>query len=233
MTRKQDYIVAWMELKGQRFEILVRPDLAFRYKEKGDVDIEDVLWTDTIYKDVRRGLKARPESVKKAFGTDNIRVVAQRILKEGEIQITEEQRRKMLEAKKKQIITYIARNAIDPTTGSPIPEPRIEAALEEVRFPVNLWKDAESQAVEAVRLIARVMPIRLARALIEVTIPPQYSGRAYQALMRIGDVKKTDWLPDGSLKAEIEVPAGAQIEVTNKIQALARGSADVKVKKVA
>ena len=39
MTRKQDYVVAWIEVKGQRFEILVRPDQAFRYREKRDVDL--------------------------------------------------------------------------------------------------------------------------------------------------------------------------------------------------
>ncbi|BAA80152.2 conserved hypothetical protein [Aeropyrum pernix K1] len=233
MSKRQDYIVAWMEVRGKRFEILVRPELAFRYKEKGDVDLEDVLWTDTIYRDVRKGLKASPEEVKKAFGTSDPRRVAEKILKEGEIQLTEEQRRRLLEAKRRQIISYIARNAIDPTTGRPIPEARIEAALEEVRFPINLWRDAESQAVEAVRLIARVMPIRLARALLEVKIPPPHSGRAYQALMRMGEVKKADWLPDGSLKAELEIPAGAQVEVTSRIQALARGAAEVKVKKVA
>ncbi|MCE4611173.1 MAG: ribosome assembly factor SBDS [Desulfurococcales archaeon] len=232
MTRKQDYVIAWIEVKGQRFEILVKPDEAFRYREKGDIGLDEVLWTDTVYKDVRRGLKASPESLRKAFGTDDIRVIADKILKEGEIQLTAEQRRRMLEAKRRAVIRYIAKNAIDPTTGRPIPESVIESAMDELRIGVDLYKDPESQAVEIVRKLARVMPIRLAKALLEVVIPPPYSARAYGALQRIGELKKTEWLSDGSLKAEIEIPAGAQVEVINRIQALAGGNATVNVKGV-
>ena len=232
MTRKQDFIVAWMEVKGQRFEILVRPDKAFKYKEGEKVDLDDVLWTETVYRDHRRGLKASPEALRKAFGTDDPRKVAEIILKQGEIQITSEQRRKLIEAKRRQIINYIARNAVDPRTGKPIPETRIEAAMEQLRIGVDPFKDAEAQAVEIVRKLARVMPIKFARALLEVVIPAQYSGRAYRELSRLGELKKTDWLPDGSLKAEIEIPAGAQVEVVNKIQSIARGTATVNVKSV-
>ncbi len=232
MSRKHDYVVAWLEVKGQRFEILVRPEPAFRFKEGEKVDLDDVLWTDTIYKDVRKGLKASPESVRKAFGTDDPRVVAERILREGEIQLTEDQRRKMLEAKKRKIIAYIARNAVDPKTGKPIPEARIEAAMEELRIGVDLYKPAEAQAVEIVRRLARVMPIRLAKALVQARIPPQFSGRIYRELARLGEVKKADWTHDGSLLVELEIPAGAQVEVVNTLQKLTRGQAQVSVKVV-
>jgi ribosome maturation protein SDO1 len=233
VTRKQEYVVAWIAIKGQRFEILVRPEEAFRYREKGDIDLDEVLWTDTVYKDVWRGLKASPESLRKAFGTDDIRVIADKILREGEIQLTSEQRRRLLEAKRRAVIRYIAKNAIDPTTGKPIPESVIEAAMEQLRIGVDLYKDPESQAVEIVRKLSRVMPIRLARALLEVVIPPPYSARAYGALQRLGDLKKTEWLADGSLKAELEIPAGAQVEVINKIQSISGGTATVNVKSVA
>ncbi len=230
MTRKQDYIVAWMEVKGQRFEILVRPEEAFRFREGEQVSLEDVLWTDTVYKDHRKGLKASPEALRKAFGTDDVRKIAEKILKEGEIQITSEQRRKLIEAKRRKIITYIARNAVDPRTGKPIPEKRIEAAMEELRIGVDPFKDAEAQAVEIVRKLARIMPIKLARALIEAVIPPEFSGRVYSELRRLGEVKRADWLNDGSLRVELEIPAGAQVEVVSRLQSLTRGRAQVNVK---
>jgi ribosome maturation protein SDO1 len=68
---------------------------------------------------------------------------------------------------------------------------------------------------------------------LEVVIPPPFAARAYGALQRLGEVKKTEWMPDGSLKAELEIPAGAQVEVVNKIQGIARGTATVNVKSVA
>ena len=232
MPRKHDYVVAWITIRGKRFEILVRPEPAFKYKEGEKVSMDDILWTDTVYRDSRKGLKASPEEVKKAFGTDDIRKIAERILREGEIQLTEEQRRKLIEAKKRQIINYIAKNAIDPKTGRPIPETRIETAFEQLRIGVDPFKDAESQAIEAVKKIARIMPIKLAKAVIKVTVPPQFSGRLYRELSRMGRLLKTEWLNDGSLKAEIEIPAGSQVDIVQRIQSLTRGQARVEVKVV-
>jgi ribosome maturation protein SDO1 len=230
MPKKQDYVIAWITVKGKRFEILVRPDPAFKYKEGEKVDLEDVLWSDTVYRDSRKALKASPEEVKKAFGTNDIKKIAEKILKEGEIQLTEAQRKKLIEAKKRQIITYIAKNAIDPKTGRPIPESRIETAFEQLRIGVDPFKDAESQAIEAVKLIARLMPIRLARALIRAKIPAQFSGRVYKELRRLGEVKKTEWGNDGSLKVELEIPAGSQVDIVSRLQNLTRGSAQIEVK---
>ncbi len=232
MGRKQDYIVAWVTIKGKRFEILVRPDPAFKFKEGEKVDLDDILWTDIIYRDVKKGLKASPEEVKKAFGTDDIKKIVVKILKEGEIQLTEDQRRKLIEAKKRQIITYIARNAIDPKTGKPIPEARIETAFEQLRIGVDPFKSAESQALDAVRQIARLMPIRIAKALVRALIPAQYSGRVYKELRRLGEVKRADWQTDGSLLVELEIPAGSQIDVVSRLQNLTRGSAKIDVKVV-
>jgi conserved hypothetical protein TIGR00291 len=229
---RRGYVVAWIEIKGERFEVLVRPEPAFRYREGEKVDLSEILWSDIIYKDSRKGLKASPESLRKAFGTDDVRVISERILREGRIQLTEEERRRLLEAKRRKIITYIVRNAVDPKTGMPIPESRIEAAMEELRVSIDLYRDAESQALEIVSKLSRIMPIRIAKALIEAVIPPDTAGRAVSEVKRIGDVKRSEWLKDGSLKLEVEVPAGAQIDVINRIQSLARGRASVNVKVV-
>jgi ribosome maturation protein SDO1 len=231
MSRKS-YVVAWIEIKGERFEVLVRPEQAFRYREGEKVDLGEILWTDTIYKDSRKGLKASPESLRKAFGTEDVRVIAERILKEGRIQLTEEERRRLLEAKRRKIITYIVRNAVDPKTGMPIPESRIEAAMEELGVSIDLYRDAESQALEIVSKLSRIMPIKIARALIEAVIPPDIAGRVVSEVKRIGDVRGSEWLKDGSLKLEVEGPAGAQIDVINRIQGLAKGRASVNVKVV-
>jgi ribosome maturation protein SDO1 len=231
MSRKS-YVVAWIEIKGERFEVLVRPEQAFRYREGEKVDLGEILWTDTIYKDSRKGLKASPESLRKAFGTEDVRVIAERILKEGRIQLTEEERRRLLEAKRRKIITYIVRNAVDPKTGMPIPESRIEAAMEELGVSIDLYRDAESQALEIVSKLSRIMPIKIARALIEAVIPPDIAGRVVSEVKRIGDVRRSEWLKDGSLKLEVEVPAGAQVDVINRIQGLAKGRASVNVKVV-
>ncbi len=229
MSRQREYVVARYEHKDSRFEILVDPDKALLYREGKKIDLDEVVVSDFIYKDSRKGLKASPGEIRKVFGTDDPKVVFDKILREGELQLTTEQRRKLLEAKRKRVIDYIARSAIDPSTKTPIPPARIEAALEQARVSIDLYKSVEKQAAEAVKAIAKIIPIKIARAIVKVKVPSRYAGKAYTQLMRLGEVKKSQWLNDGSLVMEIEIPAGAQNEVIDKIAQATRGEAQVSV----
>ena len=226
---KRSHVIARLEVGGHRFEILVDPEKAVELKSGKNIPIEEVLITDTIYKDVRKGDRVSPELMKKVFGTTDVKKVALEIIKRGEIQLTAEQRRKMLEQKKRQIIEFIAKNAVDPKTGLPIPPQRIEAAMKEAKVGIDPYKGVEEQALTIVKAISRVIPIKIARALVQIKVPPQYAGRAYNQLLKLGEVKRQDWKTDGTLVLEIEIPAGMQQEVMDKVNKLTRGEAEVKV----
>lgn len=232
MSKSREYVVARYEFKGHRFEILVDPDKAFEYREGRQVDLEDVLKGDYIYKDARKGDKASPEELVRVFGTEDIRKIADIIIKKGELQLTTEQRRRMLENKRRQIINYIARSAVDPRTKTPIPPQRIEKAMEEAKVSIDLYKGVEEQAAMIVKAIARVLPIRIARAKFTVKVPPEIAPRVAQDLKRLGEVKGEEWGKDGSFKLDFEVPAGLQGEVIDKINRITKGQAEVKVEVV-
>lgn len=233
MTRKSkgehEPVVARLEVAGKRFEVLVNPDLAFEYKQGRNVNLEELVVSDAVYTDLRRGLRASPETLKEVFGTSDLVKVAAEIVKRGELQLTTEQRRRLLEEKKRQLINYIARNAIDPRTKLPIPPTRIEAALEQAGVGVDLYKSVEEQVPAVVKAISRIIPIKIARALLRVTVPPQHAGRVAGMLSKLGEVKRTEWRTDGSLVAEIEIPAGMQQEVIDKLNSATRGDVDVKI----
>ncbi|HIQ02866.1 MAG TPA: ribosome assembly factor SBDS [Desulfurococcales archaeon] len=226
---KQNYVIARLVSHGHTFEILVKPDLAFKFKEGKKVDIREILVGDLVYKDARKGLKASLETIRKVFGTTDIYKVAEIILKKGELQLTAEQRKALINAKKKQIIAFIAKNCIDPKTGLPHPPKRIELAMEQAKVGVDPFKDVESQAIQIIKAISRILPIKIAKAYVQVTIPAQYSGRAYSVLTGFGEVKRTQWRSDGSLLMELEIPAGLQQELIDKVNALTKGSGEVKI----
>jgi ribosome maturation protein SDO1 len=226
---KDKLVIAKYEAKGHRFEILVDPDLALKVKEGKQVSVDEVVAGDFIYKDARKGLKASPESLKAVFGTDDPRVVAMEIIKKGELQFTAEQRRKLLEDKKNQIVNLIAKNAVDPKTKLPIPAKRIELAMEQARVTIDPYKPAEQQVEEIVSKIARFIPIKLAKAYVLVKIPAEYASRAYKTVQSLGVVKKSSWGSDGSVSVELEIPAGMQQEFIDKVNALTKGSAEIKI----
>lgn len=230
--KRKEYVVARLTIKGKRFEILVDPDLAFKFKEGEKIPIDEILVGDYIYKDAKKGDKASPNELVEVFGTDDYRKIAVEILTKGELQLTTEIRRRLLELKTKQIVNYISKSAIDPKTKLPIPPARIEKAMEEAKVTVDLFKSVEAQVPEIVKAISRILPIRLAKALMQVSIPSSIASKVSSNIMKMGDVKKSNWLADGSLILEIEIPAGMQMEFIDKVNSLTKGQAVVKVIKV-
>lgn len=226
---KKEYVIARLNVKGKRFEILVDPDKAFLFKEGKKVPLQDVIIGEFIYKDARKGLKASPEELEQTFGTTDIIKVAEKILKEGELQLTADQRRQILEAKKKQIVYYISRSAVDPRTKAPIPLTLIEKAIEEAKVAIDMYKPIEEQVPTIVKAISRVIPIKLAKVLLGVSVPPDYAHKVASQIMRLGEIKKSTWSNDGSLILELEIPAGMQNEVIDQINKLTKGTASIRV----
>lgn len=223
------YIIARLEIGGHRFEVLVNPELAFKAKEGKPVKLDELIVGEYVYRDARKGFKASPETLQKVFGTTDVKRIALEIVKRGEIQLTAEQRRQLIESKKKQIINFIARNAIDPRTKTPIPPKRIELALEQARIGIDPFVSVEKQAMQVIKAISRIIPIKIAKAVLQARIPPTYSGRVYSQIMKLGEVKRTEWRNDGTLVVELEIPAGMQTEVIGKLNNLTRGKAEVKI----
>lgn len=226
---KKEYVVARLTVKGKKFEILVDPEKAYAFKENGNVSISDVVISDYVYKDVKKGLKASPEELIEIFETVDVHKISEKILREGELQLTSEQRKQLIEMKKKQIVYYISKSAIDPKTKTPIPASRIEKAIEEAKVTIDLYKSVEEQVSTVVKAISRILPIRIARAVLGITIPADYANKIIGQVMKLGEVKKSTWLQDGSFLVEIEIPAGMQNEVIDQINRLTKGSASIKV----
>ena len=120
--------------KHNRFEIIVNPDIAFKLRMKQitweEIDILEILEIDAIFKDASKGLRATTEDLIDAFETEDEIEIAKIILKKGELQLTQNQRKELADQKRKQIINFISKHAVDPKLNIPHPPARIENALE-------------------------------------------------------------------------------------------------------
>ena len=96
MVNIDDAIIAKYESFGEHFEILVDPDLAaeFRNPDGKDVEVEDLLAVEEIFKDSKKGDKASDEAMTKIFETTEPLEVARQILEKGTVQLTAEQKSK-------------------------------------------------------------------------------------------------------------------------------------------
>ena len=221
-------VIVKVSKNGDDFEIFVNADMAYEYITGKRSDPMSVLENEEIFKDARKGERQSEEKVKKAFGTTELLKVVEAILKSGNVPITTDQRNKLTEEKRKQIINIIATNSIDPRTNAPNPPLRVENAMIEAKVTIDPLKGAPEQVEAVVKKISMIMPIKFATAKIEVTIPPEFTNRSYSVLKRYG-LKSEKWLSNGSLQALLEFPAGMQTEFFDRINSATQGKAEVKI----
>ena len=214
---------------GKRYEILVDLDKAWKYRSGEKIDVKEIIEGEFVYYDIRQGLKASESDLKKVFGTDDVYKVAERIIKEGEIQLTADQRRELIEQKKRQIIEFLARNTIDPRTALPHPPKRIELALDQARIGIDPFKPVEEQIDDVIKALQTILPLKMAKAVLGIIIPAKYVGKAYGPISKLGKILKSNYLSDGSWSIEIEIPAGIQENVINQVNSLTKGEGEVRV----
>ncbi len=230
MVSLDNAIIAHLDSHGERFEIMVDPDLAYMYKTGKKSDLLNILAVEEVFKNARKGERHTAEAVKKAFGTNDIMQITDVILKKGEIQLTTEQRKKMLEEKTKKIIAILARETIDPRTGAPHPPQRIEKALEEAKVHIDAGKDAEAQIEEVLKALRLVLPLKFEKARIAVRIPAEFAPKSYGTLKEF-NMQKEEWQKNGDLIVLVEMPAGLQAEFYDRINKLTGGKAETKLLK--
>lgn len=228
MTSLDKSILAHMDVKGQRFEIVVDPDLAYMYKTGRKKELNNVLVVEEVFENFRKGERHKSGDLQKAFGTTDVFEIAKIIFEKGELQLTTDQKRKMTEEKRKQIIALIAREAIDPRTQAPIPVIRLENALEEVRLSIDPFKSAESQVEDVVAVLRPILPIKFERVKIAVRIPAEYASRAYGTVKMFNMIKE-EWGSNGSFLCVVEIPAGMQGDFYDKVNKACAGQAETKI----
>ena len=161
MVSLDDAVIARFEKGGNRYEILVDPELVAQWKGDNDsVVFEDMLATDEVWSDVKAGDRPTAEALENIFGSTDLHTCVEKILKEGSIQLTTAQRKQMVEEKRKQIVNAIATTATDPKTRGPHPPTRIENALSEARFSVDPFLSVERQVQDAVDAIRSLIPLQ-------------------------------------------------------------------------
>ncbi len=71
-------VIARLRKGGEEFEVLVDPYLARDLKEGKEVNFEELLAAEEIFKDAKKGERASADELRKAFGTDDIFEIAKR-----------------------------------------------------------------------------------------------------------------------------------------------------------
>ena len=225
----EKYTIARFTRDKAHFEILVKPNKALAYRDGKLSGISEVLVTELIFTDANKGKKASEEQMRTVFETIDPQKIADIILKKGTLQLTTDQRRKMIDDKRKQVIDFISRQAVDPKTRLPHPPLRIESAMEQIRYSIDPYKSVEEQAKDIVKLLRPILPLKIEQISLSVIIPVQYAARAYGSIKTFGVIRKEEWRADGSWYGIIELSAGAYVSFLNKLGNITKGTGEIKI----
>jgi len=225
----QRYTVARITHEGEHFEVLVKPEPALSYRLGKITSVSEVLVTDTIFTDASKGTKPSEDKLKKAFGITDTVKIASIILKRGTLQLTTEQRRQLIEDKRKRIVSFISRQCVDPRTNLPHPPLRIEQAMEQIHYSIDPFKEVEEQAREIIKLLRPILPLKMEQVSVTVRIPPEYASKVYGTVKGFGTIKREEWRADGSWFAIVELPAGLYGPFLEKLGEMTRGNLEAKL----
>jgi len=225
-------IIAKLKREGHDFEILVDCNNALALREGKNVDMRDILAAMQVFSDAKKGLVASETAIRQIFGTTDVNEVAKQIIQKGEIQLTQEYREKLREEKRKQIISIIHRNGVDPKTHLPHPPQRIENAIIEAKFHVDEFMPVQEQVQEALKKLRPILPIKFEIKEIAIKLPPDFAPKCYSTVKQYGTILREEWQNNGYWIGVLEIPGGMESDLYDKLNKICHGNVESKILKV-
>ena len=220
----KNFVIARIKSHGNHFEILVNADKALEFK-KGRGIITNAIESTGIFSDLRKGIKVKDSELEECFGTIDIFKIAEKIIKDGEIQLPAAYKEKERDLKYKQVVEWLA-SACSDQAGRPIPAERIKSAIDQTGARIDEKKPTDEQALVVLKLIQKVMPIKVAVKRVAVKVPANFTGHLYGYLK--GFIISEEWLSDGSLSCTVEIPSKLQSEFYDRLNSVTHGAAITK-----
>ncbi|MCK5040625.1 MAG: ribosome assembly factor SBDS [Candidatus Aenigmarchaeota archaeon] len=189
-------IIAQLKKGKKTFEIMLDFDKYLEWKAKKDIPVDDLIVGDFCFNNISKAERAVESDMKEAFGTLELGKIASQILQKGQIQMTTKERQELQERKRRQIVDFICKEAIDPRTNCPPTPTHIELALKEAHFNVDIFGNIDGQIKEALKKMMSVLPLIIEKDEIEVKIPIADVPSVQKIVRGSTKILKENWTSD-------------------------------------
>jgi len=214
--------IAKLKVGKLNFETMVDLDSAMKLRKGIAVSIADVIRDNFVYTDLKKGMKAGKPELELSFGTTELATVVERIVKKGEIEVTQEFRDEALENRRKQLIDFLSKNAVDAKTNRPFTPDLLESAIKQAGIKIENVS-VEKQINKVLEGLKRVIAIKIETKKIKIKIPAQFTGQIYGLIQEYKE--KEDWLSDGSLEVILNIPVGVLMDFYDRLNKITHGAA--------
>jgi ribosome maturation protein SDO1 len=212
---------ARIKKNGKHFEILVNLEEALNYrKDAPGSSLGAAVITDKIFHNLKSGEVASDDDLEINFETREVMEVASKIIKNGEVVKTTDYIRGEQDKKYKQVVDFLHKNAVSPQ-GMPYTPDRLMKALEEAHVNIKN-KPIESQIQEIIDQLSRVLPLKIEKKRVKITVPALHTGKAYGVLKEF--IVSEEWTGTGNLEAVVEMPTAMLLDFYDRINSATHGS---------
>jgi ribosome maturation protein SDO1 len=213
---------ARLRVGKMNFETKVDLDNAIKMRRGEDVNVSDVIKDTTIWTDLKKGLRPGQDELMNAFGSISINEIVPKIVKKGDIEVTQEFRDEAMENKKKQVVDFLSKNAIDARSDRPFTPDIIESAIKEAGVRIDNTP-IEKQMSTIIVGLNKIIPIKIEKTKIKIKIQAQHTGQVYGLINEYKE--KENWLDNGDLEVIVKVPSGMKVDFYDKLNGVTHGSA--------
>lgn len=119
------------------YEVLVEEGKVAKYRDGTIKDLSQVIVADVVWINASKGKRASAEQLNSSFGTSDVNTIIELIVKTGDSQESDSERKQKLSDKRSEVIAYITKHYVDSKTDKPIPVTRIENALTQTKSKID------------------------------------------------------------------------------------------------
>lgn len=172
VTQKRLTNVAVVRLKshGKKFEIACYKNKVVNWREGIEKDLAEVIQIDTIFTNVSKAIVANEKDLQLVFGTTNNEEICRKILKSGDLQVSDREREVQLEGLFRDIVQIVVERCIHPQSGRQMTALTVENALHSIGFSVQPDHTAKKQSLKAIEALCSGLPDSFARAKMRLRI---------------------------------------------------------------
>jgi ribosome maturation protein SDO1 len=213
--------VAKLKVGKLNFETMVNLENAMKLKKGEAISITEVIRDNFVYTDLKKGMKAGKPELELSFGTTDLNACVERIVKKGELEVTQEFRDEALENRRKQVIDFLSKNALNAQTNRPFTPDLLESAMKQAGVKIEN-QPVDRQLKSIIETLKKVLPIKIETKKIKIKIPAEFTGRTYGLVQEYKE--KEDWLSDGSLEVILNIPVGMQSDFYDRLNSITHGA---------
>jgi len=168
--RLTNIVVVRLQKEGTRYEIACYPNKIEEWRRKIETDIDEVLQRTVVYTNVSKGQLANKEDLLESFGTKDQAKVCRIILDQGQLQVSEKERKQDIDKFFKDVASLIVEKCVNSDTKQSFPLGVIENAMRESHVSVNTHQSAKQQALKIIPILQEKSGLLIERAKMKLQL---------------------------------------------------------------